>query len=130
MFTTSCAVCGAIDNLEKHHVVPLSAGGSDSETNMLVVCSYHHGVLHGVERNSISNLTKRGIEKKRSETGGAWGRPKGVSKRYKLDNHRSKIVTLLHQNASLSEIANELGVSKSTVHDYVNRANLRNQTVR
>lgn len=41
-----CANCGADENLEVHHVVPLSRGGTNKRTNLLTVCSRCHNHTH------------------------------------------------------------------------------------
>ena len=34
--------CGARDQLEVHHVRPVSAGGTDTPENLLTLCTTHH----------------------------------------------------------------------------------------
>ncbi len=59
-----CAVCGSTESLEHHHFVPLELGGPDIETNLLTLCSVHHGEIHGMRRSSNHReLTKAGIAK-------------------------------------------------------------------
>lgn len=33
-----CAICGTSGNLEVHHIVPISKGGSNEEENLAVLC--------------------------------------------------------------------------------------------
>jgi 5-methylcytosine-specific restriction endonuclease McrA len=76
------ALCGNtdIDNLEHHHVVPRSLGGSDEEANLLTVCSPCHGVVHGMARKvSIRDLTKAGVAQAKAE-GRVGGRPAKMSR--------------------------------------------------
>lgn len=51
-----CANCGSTDrnDLNVHHIVPLSAGGSNTDTNMIVLCSKCHKAIHfGKHRDSF-----------------------------------------------------------------------------
>ena len=62
MRLTFCALCGATEGLEHHHVVPRSEGGADAEENLLTLCGTHHGMLHGIRRPAnMSKLTKAGL---------------------------------------------------------------------
>jgi hypothetical protein len=62
MILDFCALCGARDNLEHHHVIPKAEGGSDDETNLLTVCSEHHGLIHNMrKRVDIGKLTKAAL---------------------------------------------------------------------
>ena len=42
-----CQRCGSTQKLAAHHVVPRSAGGSDTPSNLRTICSTCHDVLHG-----------------------------------------------------------------------------------
>ena len=110
MITENCAVCGIGGALENHHVIPRSVGGSDDETNLLTVCSYCHGKLHGSNKGerwntSIAALTKAGLAKKK-EAGVILGRPKADV---------SQLQMLKASGRSQSQVMQELGVSLSTV---------------
>jgi hypothetical protein len=66
MRLTFCALCGATESLEHHHVIPLSDGGEDIERNILTACSGCHGVIHGMShRADIGSLTKKGLARAR-----------------------------------------------------------------
>ena len=49
-----CQICGANYDLgnkyfcEAHHIIPLSAGGLDQSSNMIVVCPNHHKIMDNV----------------------------------------------------------------------------------
>ena len=59
-----CAICGIKEDLEQHHWVARINGGSDEETNILTLCSKHHGEIHSmIRKNNISKLTKKGLAK-------------------------------------------------------------------
>ena len=42
-----CQRCGATDRLEAHHVIPSSAGGSDTPSNLRTICVTCHDQIHG-----------------------------------------------------------------------------------
>jgi len=56
-----CFECNSISNIVNHHVIPQSLGGK----NTIPLCQPCHDKVHGVKpRNiSLSNLTKRGLQK-------------------------------------------------------------------
>lgn len=41
-----CAACGSTDNLQYHHLIPRSLGGSDNETNLITLCGGCHAKAH------------------------------------------------------------------------------------
>ena len=47
MKTTHCAACSITENLQHHHLVPRSLGGSDDETNLITLCEGCHDRAHG-----------------------------------------------------------------------------------
>lgn len=42
-----CALCGDPRHLQIHHYRKRSLGGTDHPMNLITVCAYCHGVLHG-----------------------------------------------------------------------------------
>lgn len=42
-----CSVCGSMDRVEMHHIVPRSRGGSHQTSNLVPLCHYHHEQVHG-----------------------------------------------------------------------------------
>jgi len=64
-----CFECGGEAN-ERHHVVPVSRGG----TKTVPLCASCHGKVHGMKRNDIGQLTKEGIARAKSN-GKIVGRP-------------------------------------------------------
>ena len=42
-----CQICGALKNLDVHHLRRLSALGDDTETNLITLCRKCHRALHG-----------------------------------------------------------------------------------
>ena len=43
-----CALCDDPRSLQIHHAVPRAAGGSDFPENLITLCPFCHGVVHGV----------------------------------------------------------------------------------
>ena len=41
-----CAACGSIENLELHHIIPLAAGGTNDNFNLIYLCFDCHRELH------------------------------------------------------------------------------------
>lgn len=46
--------------------MPESLGGVNDETNLLTLCSKHHGIAHSVSRASISTLTREALARCRA----------------------------------------------------------------
>ena len=53
-----CELCGSRRGLEAHHIIPISAGGDNSEENLICVCSTCHARL-----TPRSKLRKMGLDK-------------------------------------------------------------------
>jgi len=61
-----CVACGCMDNLNQHHLVPRSIGGSDDDSNLLTLCGSCHAKAHSVKADwRHSELTKGALSKKR-----------------------------------------------------------------
>ena len=54
------------------------------------------------------------------------GRPKGSISKSKFDIYKERIILMLKERKSVSEIANLLEVSRSSLKDYINSRNLKN----
>ena len=55
-----CQKCGRTIDLEVHHIIPRSKGGTDDLENLQVLCGICHNDIH---RYNKSELTKIGMEK-------------------------------------------------------------------
>lgn len=73
MKNSECFECGATEDLQQHHVVPKSRGG----TKTIPLCTQCHGKAHGRDLKGLehSRLTKEGIERAR-QRGVKLGSPK------------------------------------------------------
>lgn len=61
-----CAACGSTSNLQYHHLIPRSRGGSDDETNLITLCGDCHAKAHGVSANwRHSDLTREAMARKK-----------------------------------------------------------------
>ena len=50
-----CVNCGSTDDLNYHHIVPLSMGGQDVISNMVCLCGKCHDLIHYDSRGKISH---------------------------------------------------------------------------
>lgn len=58
LYNGKCAICGFSEVVQVHHLIPVSIGGTDDVSNVLVVCPNHHALLH-LGLVDISNLSTR-----------------------------------------------------------------------
>ncbi len=56
---------------------------------------------------------------------GKMGRPKGSISRSKYDKYRDKIIEMIKEGRSVSEMAKTLGVSRTSLRDYIVSRNLK-----
>jgi len=67
MLSNQCAACGAAENLQAHHLIPRSLGGSDEETNLITLCAACHAKAHNLKSSGWSNeLTRKALQAKKS----------------------------------------------------------------
>jgi DNA invertase Pin-like site-specific DNA recombinase len=71
-----------------------------------------------IERDLIAERTKEGLAAARAK-GRLPGRPKGVLGTSKLTGHETEIQTFLAKTVSKAAIAKILGVSRSTLHHFI-----------
>lgn len=41
-----CAKCGSTEDLDVHHIIDLSRGGTNDPTNLVIVCKACHDAIH------------------------------------------------------------------------------------
>jgi len=64
MRTPYCQECGSMENLQDHHIIPKSEGGSSSFDNIKTLCVECHSKVHG--RNLRETLVRK-VGKERGE---------------------------------------------------------------
>lgn len=118
-----CVNCGAIDDIEYHHIVPLSLGGNDVLSNICPLCATCHGKVHynGEAGISHSALTRAGLDRAR-----AAGKHLGLQRGAKLTTSKSvraKDIILHYSKDFLGiypdqECMRLAGVSRNTFYKY------------
>ncbi|MGV8095980.1 MAG: recombinase family protein [Mangrovibacterium sp.] len=95
----------------------------DSDINSKVL-AFAFGLAAEIERNLISQRTKKALARKKAESV-VLGRPKGSkSKIVKLTGQEEKIRILLEKKVSISAIGRILNVHRLTVTEFVKRNGL------
>lgn len=56
-----CALCDSTRQLQIHHYIPRSKGGSNHEHNLICLCALCHAIAHGINYPQIP-LTKLDID--------------------------------------------------------------------
>lgn len=71
-----CCNCGSNEDIEYHHIIPVSLGGKDIISNMCCLCRKCHSLLHfgRTLQGNHSELIKNGIKEYR-KNGKHWGKP-------------------------------------------------------
>ena len=65
-----CCNCGSEEDLQYHHIIPLSLGGIDINSNICCLCYHCHYKLHHIKDSKINNfgeLVKQGQTKAKLE---------------------------------------------------------------
>jgi DNA invertase Pin-like site-specific DNA recombinase len=90
-------------------------GTQDLQTKVMITL---FGLFAEIERDLIAERTKEGLAAARAQ-GRLPGRPKGVLGTSKLTGHEAEIQRLLAKTVSKASIAKILGVSRSTLHAFI-----------
>ena len=45
-----CAICGAQDDIEVHHIVPFRRGADNSPANLVALCTKHHVAVAAITK--------------------------------------------------------------------------------
>lgn len=116
-----CINCGSTDELQLHHIVPLSQGGTNRLSNIVVICSKCHGKIHGIGYKNHSANTKKGIEKARLN-GKQIGQPKGTKLTTKKSIKAKEDIKKYSKdfNGSLTDVdvMKLIGVARNTYYKY------------
>ena len=108
-----CFECGSTEDIEHHHVVPKSLGG----TKTVPLCIKCHSLVHQKNLVKFRELAKKGIQKRISE-GGSWGRTKGSkesTEKFLRKEKNQQIKEMLEAGYTYLEIKTEIGCSQSTI---------------
>jgi DNA invertase Pin-like site-specific DNA recombinase len=90
-------------------------GTQDIQTKVMITL---FGLFAEIERDLIAERTKEGLAAARAQ-GRLPGRPKGVLGASKLTGRETEIQSLLAKTVSKASIAKILGVSRSTLHHFI-----------
>jgi DNA invertase Pin-like site-specific DNA recombinase len=111
-----------VDRLLKQHVQLVAIkehirlnGTPDLQTKVMITL---FGLFAEIERDLIAERTKEGLAAARAQ-GRLPGRPKGVLGTSKLTGREAEIQSLLAKTVSKASIAKILGVSRSTLHSFI-----------
>jgi DNA invertase Pin-like site-specific DNA recombinase len=95
-------------------------GTQDLQTKVMITM---FELFAEIERDLITERTKEGLAAARAK-GRLPGRPKGVLGTSKLTGHEAEIQRLLAKTVSKASIAKILGVSRSTLHAFIQSRHL------
>ena len=116
-----------VDRLIKHRVQLVAIkenirlnGTQDIQTKVMITM---FGLFAEIERDLIAERTKEGLAAARAK-GRLPGRPKGVLGTSKLTGREAEIHSLLAKTVSKASIAKILGVSRSTLHHFIQSRHL------
>lgn len=115
-----CCNCGSAEELEYHHIVPISLGGYDTNSNIACLCYSCHEKIHfGKSINGLhSTIIKQGLEVARAK-GKKLGRPAtGVPKEF-IKEYK-KLQSGEYGNISVVQFSKLQGIAVSTFYKYVN----------
>ena len=116
-----CCNSQSKEEIQYHHIIPISAGGFDIISNIAPLCPKCHALIHSKKAMASSTLIKQGIAKAKAE-GKRIGQPKGAklntqksieSKQYIINNSRdfNGLMTDI-------EIIKKLQLSRNTFYKY------------
>ena len=111
MILDFCCVCGKKEDLNHHHIIPKSSGGSNDETNIVTLCYEHHNWIHS--RKYRDNINHRKLIK----NGQARARARGVQiGRAPLSQDKiNEIIKLRKTGMGMNRIAKQMSVGNSQV---------------
>jgi len=90
-------------------------GAQDLQTKVMITL---FGLFAEIERDLIAERTKEGLAAARAK-GRLPGRPRGALGTSRLTGHEAEIQSLLAKTVSKASIAKILGVSRSTLHAFI-----------
>lgn len=116
---TECCNCGSTKELEYHHIIPISLGGNDINSNMVCLCYPCHQKIHyGESKHGLhSTIIKKGIENARAK-GKQIGRKKTTEESIPQSFFRY-YPQFVKGNINLSEFARLSRLSRNSVYKYL-----------
>lgn len=116
-----CCNCQSVEDIQYHHIVPMSSGGFDIISNIAPLCTKCHALVHSKKSMASSTLIKQGMAKAKAE-GKRIGQPKGA----KLNTQKSILSKqFIIQNSkdfkgimTDTEIIEKLSLSRNTFYKY------------
>jgi DNA invertase Pin-like site-specific DNA recombinase len=89
------------------------------------VCKRELTIKSDIPAGVLINLLSEQREKNLIDKKSSMGRPKGSFSKSKFDVYKNQIVKMIQEELSVSEIAKRLGVSRSSLKDYINSRSLK-----
>lgn len=115
----NCCNCGSTEELEYHHIVPVSLGGNNINSNIACLCySCHEKIHYGESKHGLhSTMIKQALDVARAK-GKKLGRPAtGVPKDFIKEYN--KFQSGEYGNISVVQFAKLQGIAVSTFYKYV-----------
>ena len=89
------------------------------------ICQQSIVINNGTSAGFLMSILSKQREKNIHKDPASIGRPKGSFSKSKFDKYKVDIVKMLEEHLSVSEIAKRLGVSRSSLKDYINSRSLK-----
>ncbi len=116
-----CVNCGSNLEIQLHHIIPLSLGGTNNISNIVALCGKCHGKIHGMNYNMHSELTKRGIREARKngkQIGGVKGKKMTTKKSIKTKEQIKKYSKDFEGTLTDPEVIKICQVNRNSYYKY------------
>ena len=118
-----CCNCGSEEDLQYHHIIPLSLGGKDINSNMCCLCYKCHQLIHFGKSKNInhSKVTKEGIETARlngKQIGGVKGVKLVTKKSIVAKEQIKKYSKDFEGTLKDTEVMKLIGIARNTYYKY------------
>ncbi len=91
----------------------------------IFLCKYDTYINKDTDTLKTVRLLSSMIEEHEKSKASRMGRPKGKFSKSKFDHMQEEIIKLLKADLNVSQIARELGVSRTSLKDYINTRSLK-----